>query len=51
MGANIRFSAISVALLVVLATATPASAVRRYTKYHHHKAHVRHVVWNPVLRG
>jgi Family of unknown function (DUF5715) len=51
MGANIRFSTISVALLALLATATPASAVRRYTKYHHHKAHVRHVVWNPVLRG
>src|SRR5258708_32531731 len=51
MGANIRFSAISVAFLPVLATAPPASAVRRYTKYHHHKAHVRHVVWNPVLRG
>src|SRR5258708_10107920 len=51
MGANIRFSAISVALLAVLATATPASAVRRYTKYHHHKAHHRRVVWNPVLKG
>ena len=30
---------------------TPAAAVHRYTRVHRHHAHIRHVVWNPVLKG
>src|SRR5258708_12020787 len=49
MGASLRLSAVCAVLLAVV-FATPASAVRRYSKYHH-KAHYRHVAWNPVLRA
>lgn len=45
---NLKFSAV---LVIALIAATPASAVRRYAKYKHHRGHYRHVVWNPVLRG
>src|SRR5215467_15962136 len=38
-------------LLMASVATTPASAVNRSTRYHHHRAHIRHVVWNPVLRG
>ena len=38
-------------LLVIVTASTPASAVRRYSRYRHHKGHYRHVVWNPVLKG
>lgn len=50
MGASLRLSAICAVLLAVF-FATPASAVRRAGKYSHHKAHYRHVAWNPVLRA
>jgi uncharacterized protein DUF5715 len=38
-------------LLVALFAATPASAVRRYSHYKHHRGHYRHIAWNPVLKG
>ncbi|HEY6350863.1 MAG TPA: DUF5715 family protein [Candidatus Angelobacter sp.] len=37
--------------LMALSATTPASAVNRSTRYHHHRAHLRRVVWNPVLKG
>src|SRR5436305_10387716 len=40
-----------IVVLLALAAATPASAVRRYSRYRHHKGHYRHIVWNPVLKG
>lgn len=30
---------------------TPAAAVHRYTRLHRHHAHIRHVAWNPILKG
>lgn len=51
VGARKNIVGFAAVLLVTLVAATPASAVRRYTRYRHHHAHTRHVVWNPVLRG
>jgi hypothetical protein len=56
MGAK-RIMTSSILLLAVAATvlpafaASPATVVRRDTRYRHRRAHVRHVVWNPVLKG
>ncbi|HEY6971441.1 MAG TPA: DUF5715 family protein [Candidatus Angelobacter sp.] len=50
MKAKTTLLTFSVAILALLA-ATPASAVNRSTRYHRHRAHIRHVAWNPVLRG
>src|SRR5713226_7833500 len=44
----------SILLLAVVAAAFPAfaaNAVRRDLRMKHRRAHVRRVVWNPVLRG
>ena len=41
----------SIMLLASFAAALPASAVRHVTRYHHRRARVRHVAWNPVLKG
>src|ERR1700682_5632792 len=50
MGASLRLSAICVLLLG--ATFATAATVHRVKKSsHHHKAHVRQVAWNPVLRA
>lgn len=38
-------------IAMALTATTPAAAVHRYTKLHHHHAHLRHVAWNPVLKG
>jgi Family of unknown function (DUF5715) len=46
--ALLTFSA--VAAMTISAT-TPAAAVNRYSRIHRHHAHLRHVRWNPVLRG
>lgn len=44
----LTFSAI---VVMALAATTPASAVNRYTRIHRHHASLRHVIWNPVLKG
>jgi|SRR6185312_12507850 len=41
----------SIFLLAGFAAALPANAVHQQTRYRHHRAHVRRVVWNPVLKG
>lgn len=38
-------------IAMALTATTPAVAVHRYTKLRHHHAHLRHVAWNPVLKG
>lgn len=38
-------------IAMALTASTPAAAVHRYTKLRHHNAHLRHVAWNPVLKG
>lgn len=43
-------TSIAVALMALAAT-TPASAASRTTRYHHRRAHLRRVAWNPVLKG
>jgi len=53
MGAK-RILTSSILMLAVLANALPAfaaSAVRRDLRMKHRRAHVRRVLWNPVLRG
>jgi hypothetical protein len=49
MGAK-RILITSIFLIAVVAT-LPASATSRYTATRHHRARVRRVAWNPVLRG
>src|SRR5579864_5043555 len=44
----LTFSAV---IAMALIATTPAAAVHRYTRIHRHNAHIRHVKWNPVLRG
>lgn len=44
----LTFSAV---MAMTLFTTIPAAAVNRYTRVHRHNAHIRHVKWNPVLRG
>lgn len=44
----LTFSAV---ILMALTATTPAAAVHRYTRYHRRHAHLRHVLWNPVLKG
>src|SRR5947209_18329628 len=51
MGTRKSLLTFAVVLLLALMAATPASAVRRYSRYGHHKGHYRHIVWNPVLKG
>jgi len=51
MGTRKSLLTFVVVLLLALVAATPASAVRRYSRYRHHKGHYRHIVWNPVLKG
>jgi len=41
----------SILLLAGVAAALPANAVHPQTRYRHHRAHMRRVVWNPVLKG
>jgi hypothetical protein len=36
---------------MALSLSQPAAAVHRYTRVHRHHGRVRHVVWNPVLKG
>lgn len=53
MGAK-RIIISSILMLAVVASAFPAfaaNAVRRDLRMKHRRAHVRRVVWNPVLRG
>jgi hypothetical protein len=51
VGARKNIFALAAVMLVTLVATTPASAVRRYTRYKHHRVHTRRVAWNPVLRG
>jgi hypothetical protein len=51
VGARNRFLTLSVIALAALFATTQASAVRRYSRYNHHRGHYRHIRWNPVLRG
>jgi len=51
MKAKTTLLTLSVAMSMALTATTPALAVNRSTRYHHRRAHYRHVVWNPVLRG
>lgn len=44
----LTFSAV---VAMALTATTPAAAVHRYTRLHRHHAHLRHVPWNPVLKG
>src|SRR5438270_3637490 len=48
MGAK-RILLTSSIFLLALVAAMPVSAASRYTR--HHRAHVRRVAWNPVLKG
>ncbi|MGE5323856.1 MAG: DUF5715 family protein [Actinomycetota bacterium] len=42
----------SILLLAAAAAALPANAVRHVSHYRrHHRAHYRHVLWNPILKG
>ena len=41
----------SILLLAAAAAALPANAVHHVSRYRHRRAHMRHVVWNPVLKG
>jgi hypothetical protein len=50
MGAKKALITSSIFLMAVTA-ALPAFAASRYTRYRHHRGHVRRVAWNPVLRG
>jgi len=50
MGAKRKFYTSSIVLLLAIAAALPASAASKTTRYKH-RAHIRHVKWNPVLRG
>jgi hypothetical protein len=50
MGAKRILITSSIFLMAVVAT-LPASATSRYTATRHHRARVRRVAWNPVLRG
>lgn len=38
-------------LTMALLASQPAAAVHGYTKYHRRHSRVRHVAWNPVLKG
>lgn len=51
MKAKTTLLTFSAVILMALSATTPASAVNRSTRYSHHRAHVRRVVWNPVLKG
>lgn len=51
MKAKTTLLTFSAVILMALSATTPASAVNRSTRYSHRRAHVRHVVWNPVLKG
>lgn len=50
MGAKKSLITSSICLLA-LAAALPTFAASRYTRYRHHRGHVRRVAWNPVLKG
>lgn len=41
----------AVVLAMALLASQPAAAVHGYTKYRRHHGRVRHVAWNPVLKG
>jgi hypothetical protein len=49
MKAQDSLSIFAAVIAMTLLAPTPAAAAHRYT--HRHKAHLRHVAWNPVLRG
>src|ERR1700748_2062312 len=49
MGAKKTFISSSI-ILMAAALAVPAFAASRYVAKHH-RAHVRRVAWNPILRG
>ncbi len=51
MKAKTTLFTFSAVILVALSATTPAAAVNRYTRVHRHHAHLRRVVWNPVLKG
>lgn len=51
MGAKRKLYTTSLILLLVAASAVSASAAASKTTRYRHRAHIRHVKWNPVLKG
>lgn len=51
MGAKGKLYTTSLILLFAAASAVPASAAASKTTRYRHRAHIRHVKWNPVLKG
>src|SRR6185312_6924024 len=51
MGVKNRIFTSSTVAVVALLAALPSFAVNKTTRYKHHHARVRHVAWNPVLKG
>src|SRR5579864_2677452 len=53
MSAKRAFITSSILLIATatVATALPASTAHRSARYGHHRGRVRHIAWNPVLRG
>ncbi|HET6934032.1 MAG TPA: DUF5715 family protein [Candidatus Angelobacter sp.] len=51
MGMKNRTFISSIVFLVALLAALPSFAVNHTTRYKHRRARVRHVAWNPVLKG
>lgn len=51
MGAKGKTYLTSLILLLAAATALPANAAASNTTRYRHRAHIRHVKWNPVLKG
>lgn len=51
MGAKSRFYTSLLVLWIVAVATLPASAAATKTTRYKHHAHIRHVKWNPVLRG
>jgi Family of unknown function (DUF5715) len=51
MGAKTKLHNSLLILLIAVAAALPASGAASKTTRYKHRAHIRHVKWNPVLRG
>ena len=51
MGAKRKLYTSSLIVLIAVAAALPSSAAATKTTRYKHHAHIRHVKWNPVLRG
>jgi hypothetical protein len=51
MGAQNKVLTSSILFALAITAAMPSFAVNHNTRYRRHRARVRHVVWNPVLKG